>query len=457
MTIRFRHFLILIAVISLSLFFSAFAQEPEKNEECQTLQECEELLKEYESKIAQYEKEISEKSKKSKTLKNQIAILKKEIEKLELQIRQSNAIIKELKIEITDTEKSIDKTTSEIENYKKNLATILRTIYKEDQKSDLEILFTGDTLSDFFNHLTALESLNLKNQEILGNIETAKTLLENQKTLLAEDKDDLERMVKIQILQKKENEDTKKENDEFLKLTEAQYQQYLKEKKELEKRTAEIMARIAQLTLPGLDVPRDRKELYELANWAGNITGVRPALILGLIEGESALGTNVGQCNCAGQTHCRHPNISYKQVMSSKQWDSFEKIVKELGLNINTTPASCAVNGGMVQMGGAMGPAQFMPNTWLKLGYKQKVENITGVRPANPWRARDAFLAAALYLADWGANSQKYNDEKGAVTAYLCGTNIMTSRCRSAGGSWYTNDYIMPKVEKWQEWINQGF
>ncbi len=213
------------------------------------------------------------------------------------------------------------------------------------------------------------------------------------------------------------------------------------------------MARIAQLTLPGLDVPKTKKELYQLANWAGNLTGVRPALILGLIEVESALGTNVGQCNCAGQTYCNHPNISYKQVMSSKQWDAFLKITKELELDPNTTPVSCAVSGGMVQMGGAMGPAQFMPNTWLN--YKTGVESKTGVMPANPWRARDAFLAAGLYLADWNANTQVRTNEIGAVTAYLCGTNIMTARCQSAGGVWYRNS-VMEKADKWQGWINQG-
>ncbi len=441
---------VLFFVLALSNF-KILAQEG-----CQTQQECEDLLKEYETKIAEYEKEISETANQSKTLKNKIAALKKEIGKLGLEIQQSNAIIKDLGFEITNTEGSIGKTSSEIENYKKNLATILRTIYKEDQKSDIEILFSGAQISDFFNYLTELGALNLKNQELLGNIEESKTLLETQKKYLEEDKGDLEKITKIQTLQKQESESTKKEQEYISKLTESQYQKLLGEKKELEKRVAEIMARIAQLTLPGLDVPRSKKELYELASWAGGITSVRPALILGLIEVESALGTNVGQCNCAGQTYCKYPDAGYKQVMSSKQWDSFLKITKELGLDPNVTPVSCFVNGGKVQMGGAMGPAQFMPNTWYKLSYKQKVESATGIAPANPWRASDAFLAAALYLADWGAGSQVETTESGAATAYLCGTNSMTAACQRAGGVWYRNS-VMQKASQWQNWIDQGF
>lgn len=216
------------------------------------------------------------------------------------------------------------------------------------------------------------------------------------------------------------------------------------------------MARIAQLTLPGLAVPRDRKELYQLAVWAGNLTGVRPALILGLIEVESALGTNVGQCNCAGQPVCRHPELTYKQVMPPSHWTAFEQICKELGLNPNTTPVSCYVGGGKIQWGGAMGPAQFMPNTWLNLGYKQRIENLTGIKPANPWRASDAFLAAALYLADFNASTKNLEHERGAVTAYLCGTTTMTSRCRAAGGEWYRN-LVLKKLKNGRNGLKVEF
>ncbi len=457
MQINSKFFLFLILGLVLSLNFliltpKSLAQGPEKMEECNTRQECEALLKEYEDKIARYEKEISGTGQKSKTLKNQIAILKKEVEKLNLQIHQSNAVIKDLGIEIVDTKQSVDKTSIEIENSKKNLANILRAVYKEDQKSGLEILFAGDKLSDFFNYLSALEALNSKNQEILGNIETSKAFLENQEKILEEDKEDLEKIVKIQMLQKNENESTKKENDYLLKLTEKQYQTLLKEKEELKKQVAKIIARITQLTLAGLKVPQSPEELYQLARLVGQQTGARPSLVLGLIEVESALGINVGQCNCQGQPQCNHPEISYKQVMSTSQWTAFEQITKELELNPKTTPVSCSATG---QWGGAMGPAQFMPNTWLNSSYKQRVESITGIRPANPWSANDSFLAAALYLADKGAKTQKLQDERGAVTAYLCGTNTMTSRCKAAGGVWYTNR-VMTKAEWWQEQINQG-
>ena len=462
---------IILLVILLSVFvlpnFSAIflfgdaKKEKERlvalaQEDCQTVKECEALWEKLQEEIKKLEEKVVKTEQEKKTLQNQIRILRSKIKQLELQIQQGQIMIKDLSYQIKDTETSIEKTSLKIEDSKEKLIGILRTIYEEDQKSLIEILFSEKTLSGFFDNLMALEALSLKSQELLENIKDLKSSLEKQKEKLDEEKDSLALTVKVQTLQKQQSEEAKKEQERILKMTEAQYQQYLKEKKELEKRAAEIMGRITQLTLPGLTVPRDPKELYELARWAGKAAGgVRPALILGLLEVESALGVNVGQCNCAGQPVCRHPELNYKQIMSSSQWSAFETITQELGLNPNTTPVSCYVSGGAVQMGGAMGPAQFMPNTWLNFGYKQRVENITGVKPANPWRAQDAFLAAALYLADWNASTQNQQSELGAVTAYLCGTSTMTKTCSRAGGVWYRN-LVMEKANWWQQQIDLG-
>jgi len=443
--------IIFLTLISFTPFFFVLSQEI-----CNTRQECEALEKQVEEKIAQIRAQEGATKQELTTRQKQLQAIKSRIEQLDLQIRKSNIVIQDLSLQIRDTESSIKQTNLKIEDERQKLAYVLGTIYKEDQKSLLEVLLAEESLSGFFDNLMALETLKQRNHEILDDIKKLNANLENQKQELNEEKETLLKATQVQQLQKQESEKAKKEQEMVLRQTEAEYQKYVKERKELEKRVAEIRARISQLTLPGLAVPKDRKELAALASWAGqNGGGVRPALILGLIEVESALGANVGQCNCSGQTVCRHPELTYKQVMSQKQWSAFESIVTELGLNINTTPVSCYINGGKVQMGGAMGPAQFMPNTWLNLGYKQKVESVTNQKPANPWLARDAFLAAAFYLADWGALSQSRDNEMGAVTAFLCGTSKITPTCRAAGGEWYRN-LVMQKADQWQLWINQG-
>ncbi len=429
--------------------------------QCRVLspQQCQDLLdkclKFYEGKKDYYEKEISTTKAKSKTIQGEISSLESKISKLKNEIAHNKIVIKDLNYQIKDTEKSIDSTSRQIESLKEKIAEILRLIRENDKKSIVQVLLEEENLSDFFDSLTSLEALGYKNQELLKEILSLKLNLERHKIKLDDEKDTIEKAVLISSLKAKENEDAKKQKDYLLKKTkgdEKKYQQYLKE---TEGKAREIRKRIFELAQVSEGEAPSYEEAYLLAEYAGDAAGVRPALILGLLQVESAIGKNVGQCNCAGRTSCRHPSITYKDVMSKSQWDAFAQVTSELGLDINSTPVSCSIGGGKVQWGGAMGPAQFMPNTWLKLGYKEKVEQITGVKPANPWRVKDAFLAAALYLADWDAKTRKLENEIGAVTAYLCGTSYMTNTCKKSGGVGYRTQ-VMQKTSQWQQWIDQG-
>ena len=66
-----------------------------------------------------------------------------------------------------------------------------------------------------------------------------------------------------------------------------------------------------------------------------------------------------------------------------------------------------------------MGPADFIPSTWLL--YKNQIERITG-KPADPWDISDAFLAAGLYLSDSGATSKTRDGEWKAAMIYFSGS-----------------------------------
>ena len=459
-----------VTILLVSFFFTFFIEAQNLEEkcdlenvdrECEKLSpsDCQALLKEclnfYQEKGEHYQEEVKKTQKQRKTLQSEIRYLENKIKKLQNEIYHNELIIKDLRLQIQDTEKSIDTTSKKIEETKEKIARILRLIDEYDQKSIIEILLEEASLSDFFDELAALESLNYQHQQLLKNIKNLKTSLEQQKESLLKDKEDLERAVLVSSIKAKESQELKKEKDWLLKKTKGKEKKYKEYLKEVQEKAAEIRKRIFELAQVAETEAPSYEEAYELARQIEGITGIRPALLLGLLEVESAIGKNVGQCNCEGKAYCRHPDISWKKVMPKSQWDSFLQITKELGLNPDKTPVSCAVNGGKVQWGGAMGPAQFMPNTWLKLGYKKRVEKITGIKPANPWRIKDAFLAAALYLADFGADSKKLKDEIGAVTAYLCGTPYMTKTCKRAGGKWYRS-LVLEKASKWQKWIDEG-
>ena len=380
----------------------------------------------YQEKSEEIEGDITKTKQEKNTLQNKIYILKNKIKSLDYQIYQGNIMIGDLGTQIKDTGLSINKTDLEIENIKQNLANILQLRYEEDQVSQLEILLREENLSDFFDNLMALEALNLETQDLLKNIKNLKSSLETQKQSMDEEKDDLENIVTIQLLQKQESAKTKDEQEYYLGLTEQQYQKQLKEKQETEKKAAEIEARIFDLI--GIPEAPTFGEALELAKYVEGITGVRPALLLAVLTQESNIGKNVGQCylknSSTGAGVVAFSGTKISRVMKpTRDVKPFLSITKELNRDPYNTLVSCPMSYGW---GGAMGPAQFIPSTWIL--YRGKVKEITA-KPADPWDIKDAFLAAALYLKDYGAGKQTYASEFNAVLSYF------------AGPSWYKSYY----------------
>jgi len=409
-------------------------------------QQLEEELKKIESELLKIEGDITKTEAEKKTLNNQISLLKSQISKLNLQIQQGNVMIKDLTLQVTDTENSIIQTSLKIEDSGQKLANILRTINEEEQKSLIEILLSEKNLSGFFDNLVALETLNLKNRELLEDIKNLKSSLEGQKQSLDEEKTDLEKVVTIQTLQRKESESVKKDQEYFLKLTETEYQKYLKEKEETQKRAAEIRARIFELI--GIPEAPTFGEAYELAKEVERITGVRPAFLLAVLTQESNIGKNVGQCYLrdpkTGDGVMVYNGKPVSKVMKpSRDVEPFLQITNELGRDPYNTPVSCPIPsvGGY---GGAMGPAQFIPSTWMI--YRDKVKQITGQTP-NPWDIKDSFLAAALYLADYGAAKTTYDAEWKAAMIYFSGTTNTKYR--------FYGDSVMKIASQYKEDIKE--
>lgn len=378
-------------------------------------------LKELEDKIAQYENDINKTQQEKNTLQNQVSILKKKISQLDLQINQSNLMIKDIGLQIVDTEGSIEKTSLKVEDSKEKLANILRTIDEEGRKSLLEILLYEPKLSDFFDNMVALEALNQKNQELLKDIKDLKTNLEGQKQTLDDEKTDLEKMTKIQILQRTQSLQTKSAQEKLLEQTkgkESEYQKMLQASKE---RAAKIRARLFELV--GVVKAPTFGQALEIAKFVEGITGVRPAFLLAVLTQESNIGKNVGQCYLPKDPY----ENQRRRIMSpTRDVPNFLSICQALGRDPYSTPVSCPMSYGW---GGAMGPAQFIPSTWVR--YEDRVRATTG--SADPWNIKDAFVAAALYLANAGAASQNSQAEWRAAMIYFSGST--SSKYRFYGDS----------------------
>jgi len=364
-------------------------------------------LSDLENQISQYETKISEYQKQGTSLQSEINKLNSQIAKLNLQIKAVNLNLSNLDIEISDTQNQINQTQSDIDLNKENLSKTLQTLYENDNKSIIQILIANPKLSDFIsdiNNLLAIQD-NIR-LAIQGIVEDQQNLLEQKQTLGLQ-KEDAIALKNYQDAQKKSIQQTQAEKNNVLKVTKGQQSIYQTLLTETKKTAAQIRQQIFQL-LGGGELSFEAA--YDLAKAAEKATGVRAALILAVLDRESALGKNVGKCD-------------YKTAMKPKEIPLFLNIIASLGLENNLASGaikvSCANADGAY--GGAMGPAQFIPSTWNL--YADSIAELTGSNPASPWRNADAFIATALYLKNAGAGlGATLVQEKQAAAKYYAGS-----------------------------------
>lgn len=412
----------LLVILSLAVLPAVFALAQESaSDPLAERQLLEEELKKLEEELVKMDQNISKTEKEKNTLKKQISSLRQKVDKLNLQIRQSNIMIKDLQFQISDTQDSILQTALKIDDSKEKLASSLRAIYEQDQKSLLEIFISEQKISNFFSNLISLEILSSKSKDLLKNIKELKYYLESQKDSLDSEKADLENVVKIKLLQKQENEKNKRDQENFLKLTEEQYQKQLLEKKAAQARAAQIRVRIFELI--GIPEAPTFGQAYDLAKEVERITNVRPAFLLAILTQESNIGKNVGQCYVkdfsTGDGVSIRNNLPVSKIMKpSRDIAKFLEITQSLGRDPGNTPVSCPI-ASVGGYGGAMGPAQFIPSTWM--AYRDRVRQATG-KIDDPWAIKDSFLAAGFYLEDYGAAKRTTEAERKAALIYFSGS-----------------------------------
>lgn len=361
-------------------------------------------LAEYEKQIDEYETNIANAKKQGKTLKSEIDRLNSKIAQLNLQIKAVNSNLKKLDEEIIVTQNKINITEKDVDFNKQALSKALINIYEEEGRGILEVLLANPKLSDFFTDLNSLLAFQENVKITLKKIVELRENLVDQKEILALERIDAATLKTYKDSQKTGIQKTKEDKNQLLKITKGKESEYQKILVETKKTAAEIRKQIFKLIGGG---ELNFEEAYELAKFAEKSTGVRAALILAVLDRESDMGKNVGRCN-------------YKTAMHPKRdIPIFLTITKELGFDPESMLVSCPISSDGAY-GGAMGPAQFIPSTWGL--YKDKISEITGSNPSNPWKNSDAFIGTALYLKDAGAANATLSQERIAAAKYYAGS-----------------------------------
>lgn len=412
-------------------------------------------LEEIKQEIKDLEQKKSEISQKRITVQSEVNRLDAQINTLNLQIESVQLSLQKLNQDITDTQRQINRTQNRIEDHKEALANGIQTLYEAENQSLLAILLQNSRISDFFNSVNNLLLVQNNIQNSLNNIVTLRQNLVQQKEELNQEREDVENLKLIRENQKQQLSSTQNQKEQVLQQTRERESEYQERIQETRKTAAEIRSQIFKLVGGG---ELTFETAYDLAKLAEGATGVRAALIMAILDRESLLGKNVGNC-------------SYKEAMHpDRDVPVFMAITDTLDIDPESTVAqvSCPISQHGAY-GGAMGPSQFIPSTWaIYSGYEKengdwvynpsedRIREATGDDdPSNPWNNTDAFVATALYIKDLyeSRTCRSYADELDhKYPRQELQEECATSRYY-AGGNWrtYYNFYGIPVVAKADE------
>lgn len=327
--------------------------------------------------------------------------------KVVAQVGSTQKVITVVAGNLSKKEEELQNLNSRIGTNKKMLQGYLREAYFLDQKDPLLELTVDENIdfSDIMNGFDQTVSIKKKILGSLTDIQETQAEVEKKKGELEEQKSDKEDLLATQ------------------KATQGEVAGDIQDAKailaDLQKKFAELQGDLNKL----LGSNYNAKDIKDAVGYASDKTGVPQGFLVGVLKMETNLGANVGGCTY-GEVESG-AEASYKaKKLGPNAWATFQSrrntfkgICKEVGINYEKQKVSCNPKG-YTGTGGAMGVAQFMPDTWN--AYKNQVSSYTGHRPASPWNLTDGVMAMALKLGRVpGVTAGKESAYKSAACAYL--------------------------------------
>src|SRR3989344_6591075 len=432
-----KFLIIFLAVLSLSIFVSDGKADVQEE-----IAERQKQIEAIEKEISGLQQQIAETQGQTRTLQNEVNVLNAQIRQIELGIRSLELSIGETSFEIGATQGNIRDIEEKMSKHKEALAQFIKLIDHSDNKSLTEVLLSYNDLSDFFNALNDIKTNQENLQITITEMKVLRSDLGSYQNALEEKLTELDKTRRIEALERQRLSQGRISVDRLLKETKGQEATFQKMVQQSQKDLDAIRAQIQFLIQSGLTA----EDAVRYAQLAAVGTGIRPAFLLALLEYETGLGRNVGKCNIVDATsgasrHIETGKVSARGIHPTRDLPVLLSVAAELGRDPFRLPISCWPGYGY---GGAMGPAQFIPSTWI--GYKEDVSRITEHRPCDPWNFEDAFTASALYLARRSATTQTRASEIAAAKAYISGN----SKCSTSACNRYANGIqnIAAEIEK---------
>ena len=362
---------------------------------------------------------LSQKQGESASISRDIAILNAKISEAKAKIKAKNIIIQQLGKDISKKADTIQSLSQKIDREKDSLAELIRRANEIESNTIVELVLSNKNFSQFFSDLDSFYSIKQALNKSVVEIRDNKSEVETEKDILSKKQaaeTDAAKAIAAEQRQIQKNETEKKALLAVTKNQEKAYQGILSDR---QKKAAQIRSALFSLrdtaAIPFGDA-------YTYALEVQKKTGVRPAFLLAILTQETNLGENVGQCLVTnfttGDGVGKNTGTVFKGIMKpGRDIQPFLGLASRLGFDPKTKPVSCPQSSGY---GGAMGPSQFIPSTWV--GMEQRIARMAGVSIPDPWIPHDAFFASGIYLSDLGADALGYTAEYTAAAKYYAGS-----------------------------------
>lgn len=380
-------------------------------------------LDEVKGQILQYVKGVKFKEQEIGELGKAIKQLDEEIEKMSGLIAQTQKNIQDTDDKIKYYQDLIVEEEIAIKYQKILIAQYLSEIYELKDVSLLQVTLGTKKISDFLNNKESIEQVQKSINESIQIVKERKASLEKAKYELEikkQEQNDLKALQEVQKISLIEKSSQKSFLLENAKNEKGRFEKLLAEAKE------KFNSIRKEIKLIGGSEKLSFEDGLKYAEFVEQKTGTRRAFILAILKQESNWGQNTGTSiyldalsGCVNNKKEQYGgNYEDALDLAQKRENTFLKIIKELNLSETTLVSACPRS--YLGTGGALGPAQFMPDTWL--GYKEEAMSLKG-SPVSPFDVQDAMLAMGIKLARAGANSKTEQAEWKAAMIYFAGGN----------------------------------
>ncbi|MEY3783747.1 MAG: hypothetical protein RLZZ230_69 [Candidatus Parcubacteria bacterium] len=385
-------------------------------------------LQNVERQILTQQRLVEDKQSERQSLERDMSIIESDIKKTQLGIQARSLAIEQLYDQIGEKEVVLDILAEKSIKQQASLADLVRKSAQIEEFSLVEVMLSKQNFSEFFTDIATFKSIKQSLNESLGVLHGIHRDTIDQKSQLEGKQETEAEMKRIQELQKKEIQIKEANKSKILTVTKGEEKEYQTLLSSQQKTASQLRNALFGLLGGGGGIAFP--EAVRLAKYASKVTGVDAALILGILEQETNIGSNLGNCLFT-DSHSSRPVMH-----PDRDEPVFLAIARAVGFDPLTRTVSCPIiqNGSRVGWGGAMGPSQFIPSTWAIYGgivnngngweYSQSADAIRSINggsgPSNPFVNQDAFIATALLMRDNGANGS-YSGDRTAALRYYAG------------------------------------